>query len=190
VTLERTTWRVEAVDVVPIGPVAPDDLRSVIAQVSVHLAVPLRLAAGIPGGDVPMLPDRAQADADRLLARLEARAAPEGAVLLGVTELDLGNLIFTHFFGRARQHGRAAIVSLARLTPTFYGLPPDAALLRQRAVLEVLHELGHLAGLKHCEDQGCLMAFAATVDALDHRGVVFCGACRAELPVRFLRAAS
>ena len=44
---------------------------------------------------------------------------------LGLTEQDLAIPIFTFVFGRARSGGWAAVVSLARLDPTFYGLPSD-----------------------------------------------------------------
>ena len=102
--------------------------------------------------------------------------------LVGLTALDLGNPIFTFFFGRARLNGRSAIVSLARLDPRFYGLPEDPRLMVRRAVNEVLHELGHNAGLQHCNDQGCLMRVAATVEAIDIRGASYCLACSERLP--------
>jgi archaemetzincin len=131
---------------------------------------------------------RDQADADRLLEQLEERAEsahPTGSVLVGVTQADLGNPIFTFFFGRARQHGRAALVSLARLSPAFYGLPDDRALTVHRATLEILHELGHVVGLPHCRDVACLMHFAATVESIDQRGNAFCRHCLAAAPAVF-----
>ena len=84
--------------------------------------------------------------------------------------------------GLARQGGRACIVSLARTDPSFYGLPPDPDLRDERAVAEVLHEMGHLATLEHCPDRGCLMSFAGNVERVDTRGGRFCPACRERLP--------
>ena len=52
-------------------------------------------------------------------------------MIVGVTSLDVGLPIFTFVFGRARQGGSAAVVSLARLEPAFYGLAPDAETGRQ-----------------------------------------------------------
>jgi archaemetzincin len=135
-------------------------------------------------GDLPLarLPDRDQLDADRLVAALEARAGALGGWLLGVTALDAAVPVFSFVFGRARLGGRAALVSLARLEPAFYGLAPDAALTLRRAADEALHELGHLASLSHCPDAGCLMRFAGTVEKADVRGSRFCEACRSRLP--------
>jgi archaemetzincin len=97
----------------------------------------------------------------------------------------MGSPIFTHFFGRSRRGGHALVVSLARLTPAFYGLPADRALTLRRATFEIVHELGHVAGLGHCADPRCLMHFAPTVDGIDNRGTTFCGDCAAALSAVF-----
>jgi archaemetzincin len=125
-----------------------------------------------------MLAGREQADADRLLKEVEGLAA-DGEVIVALTHLDIGHPIFTHFFGRARHHGSGALVSTARLMPEFYGMPEDHETTRLRATLEIVHELGHVAGLPHCDDNGCLMHFAPTVEAIDNRGQEFCRACAA-----------
>jgi len=132
------------------------------------------------------LPRRDQLDADALLQLLEARATAPATVLVGITTLDIAIPIFTFVFGRARQGGRAALVSLARLDPVFYGLPADPELRARRAGDELLHELGHLASLTHCADAACLMSFAGAVEKADVRGSAFCGPCRERLP-RWLR---
>jgi predicted Zn-dependent protease len=167
----------------------PQDLASRLLQrLSRRVRVPCRL---LPPDDaaeqLPRLDGRDQVDADRLLERLEQRPLDPGTVLIGATLADVGNPIFTFFFGRARHFGQAALISLARLDPTFYGLPPDEDSMLQRAVLEVLHELGHLAGLHHCEDYACLMRFAPTVEAIDVRGAGFCEECAGRLPDELLR---
>jgi archaemetzincin len=116
-----------------------------------------------------------------MLERLEALASA-GVVVVGIAAVDVAIPIFTFVFGRARQGGRACLVSLARLEPAFYGLPPDSGLLTERAVAEVLHELGHVAGLGHCRDFACLMHFAASVEKIDVRGPGFCDPCALLLP--------
>jgi archaemetzincin len=55
-------------------------------------------------------------------------------------------------------------------------------LTAQRATAEILHELGHVAGLGHCRDASCLMCFSGSVEAVDLRGLAYCAACAAALP--------
>ncbi len=131
---------------------------------------------------LPQLAGRQQLDAGALLERLESRATAPGRLLVGVTGEDVAIAIFTFVFGLARRGGRACLVSLARAAPSFYGLPENEGLRDQRAVAEILHELGHLAALDHCPDRACLMSFAGTVDKVDARGGAFCGRCAAQLP--------
>jgi archaemetzincin len=164
-----------------VGPPLPGTLAGLAARLSRRVAAPCRVIE-LGAMPLPRLPDRDQLDADRVVAALEERAAAGDGVLLGVTALDAAVPVFSFVFGRARLGGRAALVSLARLTPAFYGLPPDPQLLLRRAADEALHELGHTAALPHCPDASCLMRFAGTVEKADVRGSRFCDACRSRLP--------
>lgn len=176
--------RIRSVRLLRVGPVKRALLEELAAGVSARLALPCRVA-GDAGLEPALLPGRPQIDADPLLLGLERLPCEEGAVTAGVTAMDMGSAIFTHHFGRARHGGRAILVSLARLSPAFYGMPEDRELLLRRATLEFLHELGHAAGLAHCRDFRCLMRFARAVEDIDNRGTTFCEACAAAaaLPV-------
>ncbi|HEX5137072.1 MAG TPA: archaemetzincin [Planctomycetota bacterium] len=165
-----------AVRLLRVGAVPQALLRDLAARVSMVASLPCRV--GVAAGVEPVaLPGRAQVDADRLLLGLEGLPREPGAVTAGVTDADMGSAIFTHHFGRARHGGRALVISLARLKPEFYGLPQDRGLLLRRASLEFLHELGHVWGLGHCRDNGCIMRFVPTVEGIDNRGTAFCAAC-------------
>ncbi len=182
---ERDLNPIAVIDVLEIAPPARRLVKEVMAGLSRRVAVPCRLRsldslhARI---EIPHIPGRNQADADRLLARLEELPTEPGRVWVGLTGKDIGNPIFTHFFGRARHGGSAAIVSAARLTPVFYGLADDVDLTAHRTTLEMLHEIGHVAGLGHCEDYGCVMRFAPSVEQIDNRGQTFCDVCSEGLP--------
>lgn len=181
----------EALDLQPVGTLPPETLTTLAARLSRRIRLPCHVRAGtdlVP----PRIAGRGQIDAGALLplveACLDARqagAAPGGAprLLVGVTAEDMAIPIFTFVFGLARQGSRACIVSLARTDPVFYGLPPDGDLRDRRAVAEILHELGHLAGLDHCPDRGCLMSFAGSIEKVDARGARFCPACLTRTPV-------
>jgi archaemetzincin len=176
-----------SIDVVPLGVLDPGLATSLVARLSGRIQAACRLRPRLLLADVPRVEGRDQADADALLARLEA-TVPPATIRVGLTAIDIAVPIFTFVFGRARRAGCACLVSLARLDPAQYGLPPEPQLLLERAVTEILHELGHVAGLDHCRESSCLMSFAASVQAIDVRGSRFCRECTGHLP-RWLRSA-
>jgi len=175
----------EAVDLLPIGELPAGTLERLAARLSRRVALACHVLAGV---DLPRrrIPNRDQLDANALLAGVEARVTALPRLLVGVAGGDIAVPLFTFVFGLARQGGRACVVSLARTEPSFYGLPPDPERRDERAVAEILHELGHLATLPHCPDRGCLMSFAGNIERVDTRGSRFCAACREKLP-RWLR---
>lgn len=174
-----------------VGRVPDALLQDVAHRVSRDVGVPCRTGAAVadaPGQRIADdVPGRDQWDADRLLLALESQQEADGAVLVALAARDMGNAVFTHFFGRARLGGRVVLVSLARLAPDFYGLPADAAATARRAAREVLHELGHVAALAHCPVPACLMRLARNVEAIDVRGGAFCPGCAARFPRGLLR---
>jgi archaemetzincin len=156
-------------------------------MVSRRVSVPCRLESVLSFEDLPLIEGRQQVDADAVLHILEARPRAAGRVVVGLTGLDIGTRIFRFVFGRARRSGDAAVVSLARLDPAFYGMPPDPRLTMHRLATEILHELGHVAGLGHCNDFSCRMHFVANVESLDLRGNGLCRRCKSrEVPGRRL----
>jgi archaemetzincin len=179
---------VQALTILTIGSFPPAVAKDLASRVSRRVAVPCRVADKTLAGDLPLLPDREQLDADALLDRLEREHVSPTTFLLGITLRDLAVRIFTFVFGQARRNGRAALVSLARLKPEFYGLPPDPELTAKRAVTEILHESGHCLGLMHCTDFNCIMHFATNVETIDLRGQDFCASCAGELPDGFLQS--
>jgi len=163
-------------------------VEEIVARTSSRLAVPCRLHVSPWDRGAVRLNGRDQFDADALLKSIGPAGEP-GAVYVGLTAHDLGLSLFTFVFGRAKLGGHAAIVSLARLEPGRYGLPADPGLYASRAFAEVMHELGHVAGLVHCNDMGCIMYFATNVETIDLRATGFCAACAGVLPAHLLTAA-
>lgn len=101
--------------------------------------------------------------------------------LLGITEVDLYAPGLNFVFGQALMGGRYCVISIARLRPSFYGLPPDEDHFRGRVVKEAVHELGHTFGLEHCSDPGCVMRFSNSLADTDRKGWGFCASCRGAL---------
>ena len=50
----------------------------------------------------------------------------------------------------------------------------------------ILHELGHLQGLKHCRTPGCLMTPVMAIEELDYRQDLPCEICREASGVELL----
>jgi archaemetzincin len=115
------------------------------------------------------------------LAALAAARPPGDEVILGVTGVDLTAPGLNFVFGLADPPSRAAVISLARLYPEFYGQPRNPALFKERAVKEGVHELGHLLGLGHCPDPACVMSFSNSLADTDRKGPGFCKPCREKL---------
>ncbi|MCU0725921.1 MAG: archaemetzincin family Zn-dependent metalloprotease [Planctomycetes bacterium] len=125
-------------------------------------------------------PERGQLHSTRLLEALAAACPPgDGERILGVADADLFIPILTFVFGEAQLSGPAAVLSLTRLRPEFYGLPRDDSVLLARTVKEALHELGHTYGLLHCRRPDCVMRASTNAGEVDLKPALFCRSCAA-----------
>ena len=98
--------------------------------------------------------------------------------VVGIVDVDLYAPGLNFVFGEADIKSGVAIVSLCRLRQEYYGLPADKALFMERAVKEIVHELGHTFGLGHCPDAKCVMHFSNSLADTDYKGMNFCSKCR------------
>jgi archaemetzincin len=118
-------------------------------------------------------PQRRQYNAEILLDRV--RLAP-GRCIVGVTNRDLYVEGLNFVFGLADSPGKAAVISLHRLSAG-----SDETRFRARVVKEAVHELGHTRGLGHCADPRCVMAFSNSLADTDRKGKSFCSRCAQKL---------
>jgi archaemetzincin len=101
----------------------------------------------------------------------------EGKIII-LTEVDLFIPVLTYVFGEAQLNGKYGIVSVCRLHEEFYSGESNAQLLLERTLKEVLHELGHCCGLKHCINWDCVMHSSSSVEEVDIKGKDYCMKCR------------
>lgn len=101
--------------------------------------------------------------------------------VLGITSIDLFVPELNFVFGEAECPGRAALISLFRLRPEFYGKTPSVGLLVERATKEAVHELGHTFGLAHCSNPFCVMYFSNSIFETDRKQSLFCNKCQMKL---------
>jgi archaemetzincin len=100
--------------------------------------------------------------------------------VLGVADVDVFVPRLNFVFGQADCDGKAALISLWRLRPDYYGDLPNEQLFHERSVKEAVHELGHTLGLEHCSNVFCVMHFSNSIYETDVKHSLFCGRCSAK----------
>lgn len=81
-------------------------------------------------------------------------------------------------FGEANPRTGWGIISLKRLDLEDPEHPLTPELYGHRVLTEAVHEIGHLAGLRHCPEPTCAMHFSNSLPETDRKGPGFCGGCR------------
>jgi len=125
-------------------------------------------------------PSRKQYDGNGLLKLIDSAQISTAFKIVGLFRVDLFIPILTYIYGQAFLNGRTAIASLFRLKNERYGMPADERLLLNRFTKEVVHELGHTFGLKHCHTPGCVMSSSTYVEDIDQKSQFLCVHCREE----------
>jgi archaemetzincin len=129
-------------------------------------------------------PVRRQYNGDKLLRTIENLYAEDSSKTMGLFNVDLYIPILTYIFGQAFLNGRSGIASMYRLRNEHYGMETDEEILFDRFIKEIIHELGHSAGLIHCQMPGCVMRSSTYVEDIDQKTRFFCTSCRSAIRIR------
>jgi predicted Zn-dependent protease len=174
--------RVALLRLLPIAPLATD-------VETARLGADLTRRTGIPSVEMPHIPVQpgwrsgdgkallSASVVDFLISRFPQQYSRDGIEwTLALTSLDLVVPGRPYVFGEATLGGAWAVVGISRLRAPEH--PGDVRVLRARLLRESLHELGHLAGLSHCQRAACVMEPSAAPADVDLKPDDFCEACR------------
>ena len=127
--------------------------------------------------------ERHQYHSSIILDRVENYANKEDSLnrVLGIVDADIYVPELNFVFGEAKCPGKAALISLWRLRPEYYGKSPNMELFVERSTKEAVHELGHTFGLRHCSNPFCVMYFSNSIFDTDRKQSLFCGKCQIKL---------
>jgi archaemetzincin len=170
-----------AVVLIPIGDVAANLLHSLVAPLGATFGLPCQVIAPIPILPAAYDRQRGQYVGSHILSALARLDLPHAERALGVVDADCYAPGLNFIFGQASIHDRDCFIALPRLRQSFYGLPEDEPLFRERVLKEAVHELGHTYGLRHCRDPRCVMHFSNSLHDTDVKGAGFCPRCRAQV---------
>jgi archaemetzincin len=116
-------------------------------------------------------PSRNQYYSTLILSFLMNIMKKDSTHVIAVTDVDLYVPGLNFVFGEAECPGNFALISLHRLKH------PNGEIFLNRALKEVVHELGHTFGVSHCENHLCVMHFSNSIVETDIKSTQFCKSC-------------
>jgi len=130
---------------------------------------------------MPDRPVRQYLSSDILDKTLPPLLPKDGMCLLAVTMEDLYPQESWHYvFGQANLKTRVAVYSLVRFFPAFWGEEWSVAAERKglkRSLATLVHESGHMLGVRHCQMYECVMNGSISLAESDRRSVHLCPEC-------------
>jgi archaemetzincin len=129
---------------------------------------------------------RKQYQAALILKRLAESRQPHPRIL-AIVSVDLFIPVLTYVYGEAQIGGRAAVVSIHRLTQKEEGGGVSLDTFYERVAKVALHELAHTFDLVHCKQSECIMRFSSGPTDLDELPLFFCEYCEAFLEEAYRR---
>ena len=163
---------------VVIGSIAPEILTYLHHVIESAFDCHCVAGASLPIPEYAYVPQRRQYSARAILESLERG---RDSHVLGVVDLDLFVPELNFVFGLADPAGKHAVIALPRLREGFYGSRENSSLFLERTAKEAIHELGHVYGLGHCRNRGCVMSFSNSLLDTDRRSRRFCTRCMSKL---------
>ena len=164
-------------NIVPLGAVDELTVSVLAANLQAVMGLNTDIRPRLPKPEYAYQHGRRQYDAGTIINSLVSVAGTK-SLTLGVTRYDICTPILTFVFGESQLGGKAALISLYRISDE------KKEVTGTRAAKIGLHEVGHLLGIGHCRTSDCLMCFSANLEKLDQLPLWFCDACMYEISRR------
>jgi archaemetzincin len=171
------------IEIIPMGKILDrvlKDLKQKLKQTYEPFVKDCQVSEGFEVPAAAYDPPRKQYRSDIILDSIRRRIVGDRKAL-ALVNVDLYVPPLNFVFGQAQCPGEAAVISLCRLDPSFYGRHSNYELFIERAVKEAIHELGHTFGLTHCSSPTCVMSFSNSILEVDQKSPNFCPTCRKRL---------
>lgn len=117
-------------------------------------------------------PLRNQYCASTIIKDLATKRTTQFNLKIGMIDVDIYAHGMNFIFGITDPLKKTAIVSTHRLA---------GDKITERISKEVVHEIGHLLGLKHCSNPYCVMYFSNTLSDTDNKDIGLCNNCSADI---------
>lgn len=105
--------------------------------------------------------EKIQYNASQILKKMSKEVPADGYAMICILFDDIYNRdSWNYVFGLADLKARIGVFSFARYNPVFYDEDPPSnlkELVLFRACKVMVHELGHMFGMKHCIYYSCIM---------------------------------
>ncbi|NOZ48152.1 MAG: archaemetzincin family Zn-dependent metalloprotease [Chlorobi bacterium] len=155
-----------------------NSLKEIAGAITREYSSPVVIKEGYMDMDRFFDASRRQYDGNKILKEVDFVHHFEALKKIALFKVDLYIPILTYIFGQAYLNGKTGIASLYRLKNELYGMNSDENLLVERFIKEVIHELGHTFGLKHCYNPSCVMRSSTYVEDIDQKSSFLCNRCK------------
>lgn len=169
------------IDVVPVGSLAEDVVETACDVLKERFGAEVVARSSEPVPEDAYDERSGQYNAERLIS--VAETVGRGDKNIALTDVDIFYRQRNFVFGLAYLDGKGCVVSTHRLRMTADGgkVEDDEETFYDRVRKEVVHEVGHTLGLRHCDRDTCVMSFSQTVRGVDYKFERPCPTCSREI---------
>lgn len=168
----------ENLRILPIGEISEGILKFVASTLAETYGLKTEIASKITIPKEFYNPSRGQYLAEKILNFIKRKFRGN---VFAVCNADIYAEGLNFIFGQAELGGMVAMISIHRLNPEFYGLTFNKKIFFERIEKEAIHEVGHMLGLTHCKDEGCVMSFSNSIFEVDGKSKELCKGCKNKL---------